>query len=146
MVTHPLCLSQCDSVFQWPQEKPCPKAWASLERVIEIQSKKNTHTHPHTVHIPSDEEKLQHVSILSPCVSLSLSLKVNTGLVSRVCLRRVATRYWMVPRGLRANRRTRQKRSAPWPPLLWMSSSKPPFLTTRKPAGQQRRVIASHHD
>uniref|UniRef100_A0A8C2Z7T1 Histone deacetylase n=1 Tax=Cyclopterus lumpus TaxID=8103 RepID=A0A8C2Z7T1_CYCLU len=24
----------------WPQEKPCPKAWASLERVIEIQ---NTH-------------------------------------------------------------------------------------------------------
>uniref|UniRef100_A0A7N6AJP9 Histone deacetylase n=1 Tax=Anabas testudineus TaxID=64144 RepID=A0A7N6AJP9_ANATE len=23
----------------WPQEKPCPKAWASLERVIEIQSK-----------------------------------------------------------------------------------------------------------
>ncbi|XP_026202650.1 histone deacetylase 5 isoform X3 [Anabas testudineus] len=29
----------CDSVFQWPQEKPCPKAWASLERVIEIQSK-----------------------------------------------------------------------------------------------------------
>ncbi|XP_075938921.1 histone deacetylase 5 isoform X4 [Anarhichas minor] len=29
----------CDSVFQWPQEKPCPKAWASLERVIEIQNK-----------------------------------------------------------------------------------------------------------
>ncbi|XP_041855008.1 histone deacetylase 5 isoform X2 [Melanotaenia boesemani] len=29
----------CDSVFQWPQEKPCPKACASLERVIEIQSK-----------------------------------------------------------------------------------------------------------
>ncbi|XP_068192044.1 histone deacetylase 5 isoform X2 [Antennarius striatus] len=29
----------CDSVFQWPQEQPCPKAWASLERVIEIQSK-----------------------------------------------------------------------------------------------------------
>ncbi|KAM8724779.1 histone deacetylase 5 [Acanthopagrus schlegelii] len=29
----------CDSVFQWPQEKPCPKAWASLERVIEIQHK-----------------------------------------------------------------------------------------------------------
>ncbi|KAK5856841.1 hypothetical protein PBY51_008409 [Eleginops maclovinus] len=28
-----------DSVFQWPQEKPCPKAWESLERVIEIQSK-----------------------------------------------------------------------------------------------------------
>uniref|UniRef100_UPI0037E8CC0A histone deacetylase 5 n=1 Tax=Semicossyphus pulcher TaxID=241346 RepID=UPI0037E8CC0A len=28
-----------DSVFQWPQEKPCPKAYASLERVIEIQSK-----------------------------------------------------------------------------------------------------------
>uniref|UniRef100_A0A3Q4BNQ0 Histone deacetylase n=1 Tax=Mola mola TaxID=94237 RepID=A0A3Q4BNQ0_MOLML len=23
----------------WPQEKPCPKAWSSLERVIEIQSK-----------------------------------------------------------------------------------------------------------
>uniref|UniRef100_A0AAQ4QKF5 Histone deacetylase n=1 Tax=Gasterosteus aculeatus aculeatus TaxID=481459 RepID=A0AAQ4QKF5_GASAC len=23
----------------WPQEKPCPKAWASLERVIEIQDK-----------------------------------------------------------------------------------------------------------
>ncbi|XP_040918008.1 histone deacetylase 5 isoform X1 [Toxotes jaculatrix] len=34
-----LCSSQCDSVFQWPQEKPCPKACASLERVIEIQSK-----------------------------------------------------------------------------------------------------------
>ncbi|CAG05956.1 unnamed protein product, partial [Tetraodon nigroviridis] len=32
----------------WPQEKPCPKAWASLERVIEIQSKKYTHTHTHT--------------------------------------------------------------------------------------------------
>ncbi|CAI5674169.1 unnamed protein product [Oreochromis niloticus] len=29
----------CDSMFQWPQEKPCPKAYASLERVIEIQSK-----------------------------------------------------------------------------------------------------------
>ncbi|XP_072224137.1 histone deacetylase 5 isoform X2 [Leuresthes tenuis] len=29
----------CDSVFQWPQEKPCPKACASLETVIEIQSK-----------------------------------------------------------------------------------------------------------
>ncbi|XP_042249888.1 histone deacetylase 5 isoform X1 [Thunnus albacares] len=29
----------CDSVFQWPQEKPCPKACSSLERVIEIQSK-----------------------------------------------------------------------------------------------------------
>ncbi|XP_070836929.1 histone deacetylase 5 isoform X2 [Chaetodon trifascialis] len=29
----------CDSLFQWPQENPCPKAWASLERVIEIQSK-----------------------------------------------------------------------------------------------------------
>ncbi|XP_054615135.1 histone deacetylase 5 isoform X5 [Dunckerocampus dactyliophorus] len=27
------------SAFQWPQEKPCPKACASLERVIEIQSK-----------------------------------------------------------------------------------------------------------
>uniref|UniRef100_A0A3Q4NBV2 Histone deacetylase n=1 Tax=Neolamprologus brichardi TaxID=32507 RepID=A0A3Q4NBV2_NEOBR len=34
-----LCLRQCDSMFQWPQEKPCPKAYASLERVIEIQSK-----------------------------------------------------------------------------------------------------------
>ncbi|KAA8584767.1 hypothetical protein FQN60_003461, partial [Etheostoma spectabile] len=31
--------SSCDSGFQWPQEQPCPKAWASLERVIEIQSK-----------------------------------------------------------------------------------------------------------
>ncbi|KAF3847049.1 hypothetical protein F7725_004127 [Dissostichus mawsoni] len=30
---------QSDSVFPWPQEKPCPKAWESLERVIEIQSK-----------------------------------------------------------------------------------------------------------
>ncbi|XP_039893127.1 histone deacetylase 5 isoform X2 [Simochromis diagramma] len=29
----------CDSMFQWPQEQPCPKAYASLERVIEIQSK-----------------------------------------------------------------------------------------------------------
>uniref|UniRef100_A0A096LZC9 Histone deacetylase n=1 Tax=Poecilia formosa TaxID=48698 RepID=A0A096LZC9_POEFO len=29
----------CDSGFQWPQEKPCPKACASLERVIDIQSK-----------------------------------------------------------------------------------------------------------
>ncbi|XP_038163788.1 histone deacetylase 5 isoform X1 [Cyprinodon tularosa] len=29
----------CDSGFQWPPEKPCPKACASLERVIEIQSK-----------------------------------------------------------------------------------------------------------
>ncbi|KAM9392525.1 LOW QUALITY PROTEIN: histone deacetylase 5 [Pholidichthys leucotaenia] len=29
----------CDSLFQWPPEKPCPKACASLERVIEIQSK-----------------------------------------------------------------------------------------------------------
>ncbi|XP_053195034.1 histone deacetylase 5 isoform X1 [Scomber japonicus] len=29
----------CDSMFQWPQEKPCPKACSSLERVIEIQSK-----------------------------------------------------------------------------------------------------------
>lgn len=28
----------CD-VFQWPQEKPCPKACASLETVIDIQSK-----------------------------------------------------------------------------------------------------------
>ncbi|CAJ1075646.1 histone deacetylase 5 isoform X2 [Xyrichtys novacula] len=28
-----------DSVVQWPKEKPCPKAYASLERVIEIQSK-----------------------------------------------------------------------------------------------------------
>ncbi|XP_074551896.1 histone deacetylase 5 isoform X5 [Halichoeres trimaculatus] len=28
-----------DSVAHWPQEKPCPKAFASLERVIEIQSK-----------------------------------------------------------------------------------------------------------
>ncbi|XP_010793922.1 histone deacetylase 4-like [Notothenia coriiceps] len=28
---------QSDSVFPWPQEKPCPKAWESLERVIEIQ-------------------------------------------------------------------------------------------------------------
>nr|XP_057904257.1 histone deacetylase 5 isoform X1 [Doryrhamphus excisus] len=27
------------STFQWPQDKPCPKACASLERVIEIQSK-----------------------------------------------------------------------------------------------------------
>nr|XP_020509750.1 histone deacetylase 5 [Labrus bergylta] len=27
-----------DSMVQWPQEKPCPKAFASLERVIEIQS------------------------------------------------------------------------------------------------------------
>ncbi|XP_061829750.1 histone deacetylase 5 isoform X2 [Nerophis lumbriciformis] len=27
------------SAFQWPQEKTCPKACASLERVIEIQSK-----------------------------------------------------------------------------------------------------------
>lgn len=35
---------QSDSALQWPQEKPCPKAWASLERVIEIQSKKYTHT------------------------------------------------------------------------------------------------------
>ncbi|KAK5914673.1 hypothetical protein CgunFtcFv8_009096 [Champsocephalus gunnari] len=30
---------QSDSAFPWPQEKPCPKAWESLERVIEIQSK-----------------------------------------------------------------------------------------------------------
>ncbi|XP_024920202.1 histone deacetylase 5 isoform X2 [Cynoglossus semilaevis] len=29
----------CDASFQWPPEKPCPKACASLERVIEIQSK-----------------------------------------------------------------------------------------------------------
>ncbi|XP_069381154.1 histone deacetylase 5 isoform X2 [Paralichthys olivaceus] len=29
----------CESVCQWPQEKPCPKACASLERVIEIQNK-----------------------------------------------------------------------------------------------------------
>uniref|UniRef100_UPI003AB01714 histone deacetylase 5 n=1 Tax=Centroberyx gerrardi TaxID=166262 RepID=UPI003AB01714 len=29
----------CDSVCQWIQEQPCPKASASLERVIEIQSK-----------------------------------------------------------------------------------------------------------
>uniref|UniRef100_A0A8D3B4I4 Histone deacetylase n=1 Tax=Scophthalmus maximus TaxID=52904 RepID=A0A8D3B4I4_SCOMX len=29
----------CESACQWPQEKPCPKACASLERVIEIQSK-----------------------------------------------------------------------------------------------------------
>lgn len=29
-------------MFQWPQEKPCPKAYASLERVIEIQSKKRS--------------------------------------------------------------------------------------------------------
>nr|XP_043906786.1 histone deacetylase 5 isoform X1 [Solea senegalensis] len=29
----------CDSTYQWPQEKPCPKACASLEKVIEIQSK-----------------------------------------------------------------------------------------------------------
>ncbi|XP_029996222.1 histone deacetylase 5 isoform X2 [Sphaeramia orbicularis] len=29
----------CDSVFQWPQETPCPKACTSLDRVIEIQSK-----------------------------------------------------------------------------------------------------------
>ncbi|XP_068606450.1 histone deacetylase 5-like, partial [Brachionichthys hirsutus] len=30
----------CESEFQRPQEKkPCPKAWTSLERVIEIQSK-----------------------------------------------------------------------------------------------------------
>ncbi|XP_069033746.1 histone deacetylase 5 isoform X2 [Embiotoca jacksoni] len=28
----------CDSVFQWPPEPPCPKACASLDRVIEIQS------------------------------------------------------------------------------------------------------------
>ncbi|CAG5898187.1 unnamed protein product [Menidia menidia] len=28
-----------DAGFQWPQEKPCPKACASLETVIEIQSK-----------------------------------------------------------------------------------------------------------
>ncbi|XP_028310241.1 histone deacetylase 5 isoform X1 [Gouania willdenowi] len=28
-----------DSAVQWPQEKPCPKACASLERVIDIQSK-----------------------------------------------------------------------------------------------------------
>ncbi|XP_051905536.1 histone deacetylase 5 isoform X2 [Hippocampus zosterae] len=28
-----------DSAFEWPQEKPCPKARASLERVLEIQSK-----------------------------------------------------------------------------------------------------------
>ncbi|XP_060882734.1 histone deacetylase 5 [Labrus mixtus] len=27
-----------DSMVQWPLEKPCPKAFASLERVIEIQS------------------------------------------------------------------------------------------------------------
>uniref|UniRef100_A0A3P9ML65 Histone deacetylase n=1 Tax=Oryzias latipes TaxID=8090 RepID=A0A3P9ML65_ORYLA len=29
----------CDSTFQWPLDNPCPKACASLERVIEIQSK-----------------------------------------------------------------------------------------------------------
>ncbi|XP_034448511.1 histone deacetylase 5 isoform X2 [Hippoglossus hippoglossus] len=29
----------CESVCPWPQEKPCPKACASLERVIEIQNK-----------------------------------------------------------------------------------------------------------
>ncbi|KAM8825285.1 histone deacetylase 5 [Synchiropus picturatus] len=29
----------CDSGFQWPQEKPCPKACSSLERVREIQGK-----------------------------------------------------------------------------------------------------------
>lgn len=34
-----MSLPSCDSMFQWPQEKPCPKAYASLERVIEIQSK-----------------------------------------------------------------------------------------------------------
>ncbi|XP_041633678.1 histone deacetylase 5 isoform X2 [Cheilinus undulatus] len=28
-----------DTAVQWPQDKPCPKAFASLERVIEIQSK-----------------------------------------------------------------------------------------------------------
>uniref|UniRef100_A0A673AH62 Histone deacetylase n=1 Tax=Sphaeramia orbicularis TaxID=375764 RepID=A0A673AH62_9TELE len=29
----------------WPQETPCPKACTSLDRVIEIQSKKHTHIH-----------------------------------------------------------------------------------------------------
>ncbi|KAF7649582.1 hypothetical protein LDENG_00138640, partial [Lucifuga dentata] len=29
----------CESLYQWPQEKPCPKACTSLDRVIEIQSK-----------------------------------------------------------------------------------------------------------
>uniref|UniRef100_H3D919 Histone deacetylase n=1 Tax=Tetraodon nigroviridis TaxID=99883 RepID=H3D919_TETNG len=44
-----------DSALQWPQEKPCPKAWASLERVIEIQSK----------HWPC----LQSLSHISPSLS-----------------------------------------------------------------------------
>lgn len=73
LLTRPPCLSQCDSVFQWPQEKPCPKAWASLERVIEIQSKKRTRAH--SVNFPSDEEKLLHGLVLIPLTSLALSAR-----------------------------------------------------------------------
>uniref|UniRef100_A0A671X965 Histone deacetylase n=1 Tax=Sparus aurata TaxID=8175 RepID=A0A671X965_SPAAU len=120
----------------WPQEKPCPKAWASLERVIEIQRKKHTHTN-----ILRDE-KLQ--DLFSPYVSFSFSLQINTGPVSRVYPRRAATRYWMALWRLRANRRMKQKQSAQWPPLVLMLSSQPPFLTTRKPAGQQCTGIASY--
>lgn len=49
-MNYSLTVFQCENGFQWPQEKPCPKAYASLERVIEIQSKEHNQNSVHIKH------------------------------------------------------------------------------------------------
>lgn len=123
-------------MFQWPQEQPCPKAYASLERVIEIQSKKRSLN----CQKPMRSYLLNFLSVF---LSLTVSLQVNTGPVSRVCLRPVDTRYSTAPWGLKASqRRMRRKRSAPWRLWALMLSSQALFLIAQKPAGQQCTVKA----
>uniref|UniRef100_A0A3Q2P776 Histone deacetylase n=1 Tax=Fundulus heteroclitus TaxID=8078 RepID=A0A3Q2P776_FUNHE len=66
----------------WPQEKPCPKACASLERVIEIQSKKHSpngfrvkHRHVLKASLFSGQSERDEAETVSAMASLSVDVE-----------------------------------------------------------------------
>ncbi|XP_020782934.1 histone deacetylase 5 isoform X1 [Boleophthalmus pectinirostris] len=69
----------CES-FQWPQEQPCPKAYSSLEAVIDIQSKHWPCLHslsPSTGHMLLDSPQGQSERDEAETVSAMASLSVD---------------------------------------------------------------------
>ncbi|XP_047212165.1 histone deacetylase 5-like isoform X2 [Girardinichthys multiradiatus] len=70
----------CDSGFQWPQDKPCPKACTSLERVIEIQSKhwpclqSSSQSSGHSAEVPGQSER-DEAETVSAMASLSVDVE-----------------------------------------------------------------------
>ncbi|MED6282534.1 Histone deacetylase 5, partial [Characodon lateralis] len=70
----------CDSGFQWPQDKPCPKACTSLERVIEIQSKhwpclqSSSQSSGHSTEVPGQSER-DEAETVSAMASLSVDVE-----------------------------------------------------------------------